>query len=170
MNKFHAPSPHILAVLPFFSYKYRGDKQIIKECAPAFVKYLHYLTTRNDENGLLAIGLGDWCPPTGNGEKRIPVIQSSTFMFYEICKLMEGICLEFDIGDAPYYSSLADKIKEAIIENFYDKENHTFKDVLDDDLAAAIHTLLGRKRFKGYKVESIDIQIVGRPNRKKYAI
>ena len=54
--------------------------------------------------------------------------------------------------------------------HFYDKENHTFKDVMDEDLAAAIHSLLGRKRFKGYKVESIDIQIVGRPNKKKYMI
>ena len=54
--------------------------------------------------------------------------------------------------------------------HFYDKENHTFKDVMDDDLAAAIHSLLGRKRFKGYKVESIDIQIVGRPNKKKYTV
>jgi hypothetical protein len=39
---------------------------------------------------------------------------------------------------------------------------------MDEELAAAIHSLLGRKRFKGYKVESIDIQIIGRPNRKKY--
>lgn len=52
--------------------------------------------------------------------------------------------------------------------HFYDKENHTFKDVMDEDLAAMIHSLLGRKRFKGYKVESIDIQIIGRPNKKRY--
>jgi Fe2+ or Zn2+ uptake regulation protein len=52
--------------------------------------------------------------------------------------------------------------------HFYDKENHLFKDVIDDDLLALIQSHLGRKRFKGYKVESIDIQIIGRPNRKKY--
>ena len=52
--------------------------------------------------------------------------------------------------------------------HFYDKENHTYKDVVDEDLAAMIKSYLGRKRFKGYKVESIDIQIVGRPTRKKY--
>ena len=52
--------------------------------------------------------------------------------------------------------------------HFYDKENHTFKDVMDEDLAAMIHSLLGRKRFEGYKVESIDIQIIGRPNKKRY--
>ena len=54
--------------------------------------------------------------------------------------------------------------------HFYDKENHTYKDVLDEDLAAMIKSHLGRKRFKGYKVESIDIQIIGRPSRKKYAL
>ena len=54
--------------------------------------------------------------------------------------------------------------------HFYDRENHTYKDVLDEDLAALIKSHLGRKKFKGYKVESIDIQIVGRPSRKKYVI
>ena len=54
--------------------------------------------------------------------------------------------------------------------HFYDKENHTFKDVMDEDLAAMIHSLLGRKRFKGYKVESIDIQLIGRPTKKKYTV
>ena len=54
--------------------------------------------------------------------------------------------------------------------HFYDKENHLFKDVIDDDLLALIQSHLGRKRFKGYKVESIDIQLIGRPTRKKYII
>ena len=54
--------------------------------------------------------------------------------------------------------------------HFYDKENHVFKDVIDDDLLSLIQSHLGRKRFKGYKVESIDIQLIGRPTRKKYII
>ena len=54
--------------------------------------------------------------------------------------------------------------------HFYDRENHTFKDVLDEDLTAVIKSHLGRKKFKGYKIESIDIQIIGRPSRKKYVI
>lgn len=40
-----------------------GDLDSAKLCAPAIIKYLHYLTTRMDEHDLLAIGLGDWCPP-----------------------------------------------------------------------------------------------------------
>lgn len=52
--------------------------------------------------------------------------------------------------------------------HFYDIENHTFKDIIDDELYQIIQSKLMRKRFKGFKVEDIDIQIIGRPSRKKY--
>lgn len=54
--------------------------------------------------------------------------------------------------------------------HLYDHENHVFKDVIDEELIALIESHLGRKKFRGYKVESIDIQIVGRPTRKKYTV
>ena len=54
--------------------------------------------------------------------------------------------------------------------HFYDHENHTYKDVVDDELVAMIESHLGRKRFKGYKLESIDIQLIGRPTKKKYTV
>lgn len=54
--------------------------------------------------------------------------------------------------------------------HFYDHENHVYKDVIDDELVSLIEAHLGRKRFKGYKLESIDIQLVGRPTKKKYTV
>lgn len=54
--------------------------------------------------------------------------------------------------------------------HLYDKENHVFKDVIDEELLNMIQSYLGRKRFKGYKVESVDIQIIGRPTRKRYTV
>ena len=54
--------------------------------------------------------------------------------------------------------------------HFYDHENHTYRDVVDDELIAMIESHLLRKRFKGYKLEGIDIQLVGRPTKKKYTI
>lgn len=54
--------------------------------------------------------------------------------------------------------------------HLYDRENHSFKDVIDEELLNLIQNYLSRKKFKGYKVESIDIQIVGRPTRKRYTI
>ncbi len=52
--------------------------------------------------------------------------------------------------------------------HLYDHENHLFRDVIDDELIALIESHLGRKRVKGYKIESIDIQLVGRPTKKKH--
>lgn len=54
--------------------------------------------------------------------------------------------------------------------HLYDQENHLFRDVIDEELIALIEAHLGRKRFKGYKIESIDIQLMGRPTRKKYTV
>ena len=52
--------------------------------------------------------------------------------------------------------------------HFYDQENHMFRDVVDDELVKLIETHLSRKRVKGYKIESYDIQLIGRPTRKKH--
>jgi Fe2+ or Zn2+ uptake regulation protein len=54
--------------------------------------------------------------------------------------------------------------------HFYDKDNHTFRDVIDDELIQLIESHLSRKRVRGYKVEGFDIQLVGRPTRKKYSV
>lgn len=54
--------------------------------------------------------------------------------------------------------------------HFYDQDNHVFKDVIDDDLVSLIEAHLSRKRVKGYRIEGFDIQLVGRPTRKKYVL
>ena len=54
--------------------------------------------------------------------------------------------------------------------HLYDHENHMFKDVIDEELLEMIDAHLGKKKFRGYKVESVDIQLIGRPTRKKYTV
>ena len=54
--------------------------------------------------------------------------------------------------------------------HFYDHDNHTFRDVIDDELVKLIESHLSRKRVKGYKIESFDIQLIGRPTHKKYTV
>jgi Fe2+ or Zn2+ uptake regulation protein len=54
--------------------------------------------------------------------------------------------------------------------HFYDKDNHTFRDVIDDELVQIIESHLSRKRVRGYKIDSFDIQLIGRPTRKKYSV
>lgn len=51
--------------------------------------------------------------------------------------------------------------------HLYDTVNHTFSDVRDEELFSAIESKLSRKRFKGYKVDGIDVQILCHPTSKK---
>lgn len=52
--------------------------------------------------------------------------------------------------------------------HIYDCENHMYKDLIDDRLMEIVESYLGRRKFKGYKIEDIDIQIIARQTRKKY--
>ena len=54
--------------------------------------------------------------------------------------------------------------------HFYDQANHAFRDVVDDELVMLIESHLSRKKVKGYKIEGFDIQLIGRPTRKKYSV
>ena len=51
----------VLVWLPYLTYLYRGETAMIEESAESFIAYLKYLRTRVDEEGLMHIGLGDWC-------------------------------------------------------------------------------------------------------------
>ncbi len=51
--------------------------------------------------------------------------------------------------------------------HLYDSENHTFKDIIDEELMLLIESHLGHKKFRGFKIDDIDIQIIGHPSKSK---
>ena len=51
--------------------------------------------------------------------------------------------------------------------HIYDSENHVFKDVMDNDLLEMVEKHLSKRRFRGFRIDHVDIQLVGRPSRKK---
>ena len=48
--------------------------------------------------------------------------------------------------------------------HLYDTLNHTFSDVIDEDLYDQIEAKLLARRFKGYKIDGIDVQILAHPS------
>ncbi len=52
--------------------------------------------------------------------------------------------------------------------HIYDCENNVFKDIFDEELMSAIEEKLEKKRFRGFHVEGIDIQLVCTPTKKKF--
>lgn len=49
--------------------------------------------------------------------------------------------------------------------HLYDYVNNTFKDVIDDDFMDNLDAYFAKKKFKGYRVECVDVQIFCRPSR-----
>lgn len=50
-----------IVTVPYTIYKYTKDSTILAENAHAIFRYLGYLTTQTDAEGLIYDGLGDWC-------------------------------------------------------------------------------------------------------------
>ena len=51
--------------------------------------------------------------------------------------------------------------------HIYDCENHRYKDIVDNDLIQMVEQHFSRRRFRGYRIEQIDIQLVARPSARK---
>ena len=50
--------------------------------------------------------------------------------------------------------------------HLYDRDNNSFRDVQDEELMDLVRSHLKKRRFKGFTVEDIDIQLVARPTKK----
>lgn len=47
--------------------------------------------------------------------------------------------------------------------HLYDRQNHQYRDIVNEQLVEDVNAHLKRRRFRGYTIESIDIQFVVRP-------
>jgi len=110
----------ILVYLPYFVYVYRGETEMIREAATAFMAYLQYLTTRVDADGLMHIGLGDWCP-VGGGTPKAPLELTDSVMSMDIANKMAFL---FDAvgmkAQRDFAQSIADGFKSAIRKHLID--------------------------------------------------
>ncbi len=141
-DKYNGPAwDGALAVVPYFCYKYRGDKQIIRESAPAILKYIHYLTTRNDQNGLIAFGLGDWCHVGDRYTKpKAPLIVTDTLMAIDIA---DKAAVLFDAVDmkpqADFARAVAQQYRNAFRANLIDFDTMTVEGSCQSSQAMAIY-------------------------------
>ncbi len=111
-----------MTYLPYFTWRYRGDLEIARENATAMFRYLHYLSTRMDADGLLAIGLGDWCPPERDaGDYKSPLVFTDSVISMDIAKksgeLFQALGLE---REAAYAKEMAQGLRSSIREHLID--------------------------------------------------
>ena len=110
----------VLVYLPYFTYLWRGDATMAAESAEAFMAYLKYLRTRVDEQGLLHIGLGDWCH-TEVKKPQAPLAVTDTIVSMDIANKM-AVLLDAvgKTAEAEYARSQAGLYREAIRAHLVD--------------------------------------------------
>lgn len=113
---------NVIVNLPYYTYLYRGQREIVEENKTAIFRYLHFLSTKRDENGLISFGLGDWCHPARPADQpkapevvtdsivSMDMANKAAFLFDQI-----GLPLERDFA-----SALAASLKESIRKNLVD--------------------------------------------------
>ena len=69
-----------LIFIPYFTYVYTGDRQILSENAQAILRYLRYAEKKRKTNGLVEYGLGDWCPIGDDMKPSLEFTDSVTIM------------------------------------------------------------------------------------------
>lgn len=114
----------VLIEIPYQTYIYRGDTVMFQEVSGNHVKYLHFLTTLVRSDGLMKIGLGDWCHALrgGNSHNHVcPNEVSDSIICYNICKKSEfmfNVCkME---PQAAFAKAFGDQLYGAIRERLID--------------------------------------------------
>ena len=110
----------VLAHLPYYTYLWRGETHMVEESAAAFMAYLRYVRTRADEQGLIHIGLGDWCH-TEVKRPQAPLAVTDTIMSMDTASKM-AVLLEA-VGmtaEAAYARGEASLYREAIRAHLVD--------------------------------------------------
>lgn len=113
--------------VPYYIYKYYGKTDVLSECSEMIYRYLKYVLGRRDGNGLVAIGLGDWCQPRKTGESiASPLILTDSVTVYDIAKKASLI---FDVlgktQEKAFADDLAKQMRSAIREHLIDLETMT---------------------------------------------
>ena len=118
---------NVIVYIPYYTYKYCGDRQILEELAAPLMRYLNYLFSRLDGKGLIAIGLGDWCQ-VGliEDQFKTPLVVTDTILTCDIAEKAAFIYGELGMEAQKRFAlSLAERTRAAFRENLIDKASLT---------------------------------------------
>ena len=105
------------------------------------MRYLNYLFSRLGKDGIMEIGLGDWCPPgVKEDEFKTPLAVTDTILTYDIA--VKSAFVYEVLGQQPqrqFALALAERVKTAFREKLLNKETGEIKGGTQTGQAMAIY-------------------------------
>lgn len=110
-------------ILPWMIYQWYGDPSVMQKAWPVMERYLAYLETKATDH-ILSHGLGDWYDlgPKAPGYSQLtPKQVTATAIYYYDAQLMARMAALLNKpSKEKFYSQLADNIKSAFNDQYYD--------------------------------------------------
>lgn len=107
--------------IPDFMYKFSGNFSQVEKLWPVYERYLEYLKTREEEDGLVTYGIGDWVYHKIPTETRY----SSPCFYYNDYVLMAKFA-RLTGRDPKPFEQKAQAIKDAINAKWFDPETNLY--------------------------------------------
>ncbi|HEX9152016.1 MAG TPA: family 78 glycoside hydrolase catalytic domain, partial [Flavobacterium sp.] len=161
-------------ILPWMYYQQYGDASLLEKYYPVMKKYVDYLTSMSKDH-IVSHGLGDWYDygdhPAGYS-KNSPIALSATSHYYYGAHLLAKTAKLLHIeGDIAKYETLADNIKKAFNNKFFNVETKqygtssqfsnavpVFMDIVEPKYKSAVmHNLLKDIKSKGDRLTTGDV-------------
>ena len=113
----------VLFDLPYYTYLYRGDTEIIEQNAHTMMNYLDLVTRETDKHGLLPEwGLGDWCPIDREGYGyAVPLGFTNGCMVMDICRKASVMFRTIGLTlQAEFAEKIGAQMKQAVRKRYID--------------------------------------------------
>ncbi len=131
---------NVIVNLPYYTYIYRGDTEILEELSTPLMRYLNYVYEMRNENGLVEFGLGDWAPPGREiWNFTTPHSVTGTILSFDTAK---KAAFFYDVlgkeAQKQFALSLAESLKTAFRKNLWDEKSSIVKGETQTGQAMAI--------------------------------
>ncbi len=132
-------------LIPWQQYEFDGDLGLFRRHYAGMTNYLAFLGSRATTNHILDYGMGDWYdlgPKKPGLSQLTPIALTATYFYFEDAKTLSRAAeLLGNLDDAKKFSALAEDIRAAFNQKFYDPTNHFY--ATDSQCANAIPLAFG---------------------------
>lgn len=123
-----------IAIIPWEIYQFYGDSKLLADCYDNIKRYVDYVD-RTSPNHLTSWGRGDWVPVKSHSNKELT---SSVYFYVDTKILAQAAKLFGKPEDYRYYSTLADKIKDAINAKYLNRETGIYASGTQTELSVPL--------------------------------
>lgn len=154
-------------ILPWYNYKWYGDKETLAEAYGMMKRYLMYLKGKSKDN-ILTHGLGDWFDigPKKSGFSQMTkmgVTATATF-YYDLSIMIEVAKLLNKISDVTLYKKISADVKRSFNETFFDKQNLQYDSASQTANAMALYMDLVEPQYRNAVLNALIKDIRSRNN------